>query len=195
MSDRDPLQGVPDELKDWHQGALDGDPAVCAAPQPMQPGYPCIHSTGFHELHRDVYGRTWPNRPEEPLYVARKAPVVDGMVTVETGDHGPVHVPEPSWCVGLHPAESFQVDIEHQGVETVAAIPTLCHGIVPALGVSLVQRPFSPTAPQVHAVVNMAEDFHAFSSTGLDIAAGLLVDHAAELRHMARQLAALEVQS
>lgn len=193
MSDRDPLEGIPAELRDWHQGALDGDPAVCAAPQPMQPGYPCVLSKGFHERHQDVYGRTW--RDEEPLRVAHRPPVIDGMVTVETGDHGAVQVPEPSWCTGLHPAEHFRADIEHQGVETVAAIPTLCHGIVPLLGVSLVQRPYSPTDTRIHAVLKVDEDWHALSAAGLDIAAGLLVEHATELRHLARRLAALEVQS
>lgn len=193
MSDRDPLEGIPDAVRDWHQGALEGDPAVCAAPQPMQPGYPCIHSKGFHELHRDVYGRTWPNRPEEPLRVARKAPVVDGMVTVQTRDHGAVQVPEPSWCIGVHPQGEFRADIEHQGVETVAAFPTLCHGLVTALGISLVQRPFSPQEPRIHAVLKVDEEWHALNSKGLDLAAGLLVEHATALRHLARQLAALEV--
>lgn len=193
MSDRDPLEGIPPERRDWHQGALDGDPAVCAAPQPMQPGYPCIWSKGFHEQHQDVHGRTWPNRAEEPLHVARKAPVVDGMVTVPTGDYGAVTLPEPAWCLGHSGSEAYRADIEHQGPETATMLPTLCHDAVPVLGVSLVQRPFSPTEPRIHAVVKVDEEWHALNSKGLDVAAGLLVEHATAMRHLARQLAALEV--
>ncbi|RSS53025.1 DUF6907 domain-containing protein [Streptomyces sp. WAC01280] len=194
MSDRDPLEGIPAELLDWHKGALEGDAAVCAAPQPGRDGFPCIHNRAYHDRHRDVLGRTWPFFPDEPLTVAHRAPVADGMVTVETADHGPVVLPEPSWCTGHKATEAYREDIEHQSVEQAAAIPTLCHGAADVLAVQLVQRPFSPSAPQVHAVLNASEDLHALNSAGLDVAAGVLVEHAATLRHLARQLAALEVQ-
>lgn len=194
MSDRDPLEGIPDELLDWHQGALAGDLAVCAAPQPGVDGFPCIHNRAYHDRHRDVLGRTWPFGAEEPLYVARKAPVVDGMVTVQTRDHGAVQLPEPAWCRGIHADDEFRADIEHQGHEVVGGVPTLCHDLVPVLGVSLVQRPFSPTEPRVHAVLKVDEEWHALNSKGLDVAADLLVEHATALRHLARQLSALEVQ-
>ncbi|MEU2076858.1 hypothetical protein [Streptomyces sp. NPDC013489] len=194
MSDRDPLEGInPDRLA-WHQGALDGDPAVCAAEQPDQPGFPCLRAKFFHPVHEDVLGRTWPFFDESPLYVARRSPVVDGMVTVETRDHGAVTLPEPEWCRGYHTDDGYRSDIEHAGEEEATGIPTLCHDLVDVLGVSLVQRPFSPTAPQVHALVKVDEEVHALNSRGLDVAAALLVEHATTMRHLARKLAALEVQ-
>ncbi|MEU8519082.1 hypothetical protein [Streptomyces sp. NPDC048577] len=196
MSDRNPLEGIDPDRLTWHQGALDGDAGVCGAPQPMQPGYPCVWSKGFHERHQDVYGRTW--RDEESLRVTRRAPVVDGMVTVDTGDHGPVQVAEPAWCVGQHPAVACRVDITHESEEIFPLIPTLCHGETPTLLVSLAQRPFSSCRGQVVAVMHLAGwlpagEWHELDSTGLDLAAARLVEHAAELRHLARKLAALEV--
>ncbi|MER5312890.1 hypothetical protein ABT034_34540 [Streptomyces sp. NPDC002773] len=194
MSDRDPLEGVgPDRLA-WHQGALDRDPAVCAEEQPDKPGFPCVRPKFFHDVHEDVLGRTWPFAFEGRLTVAHRAPVADGMVTVQTGDHGTVVLPEPTWCTGHKAAEPYREDIEHQGTELVATIPTLCHRPADVLGVQLVQRPFSPSEPRVHAVLNASEDMHALNSAGLDVAAAVLVEHAATLRHLARQLAALEVQ-
>ncbi|MBP2581652.1 hypothetical protein J3A78_002130 [Streptomyces sp. PvR006] len=194
MSERDPLEGIPDALLDWHKGALEGDLAVCAAPQPGYPNFPCINNRASHARHRDVLGRTWPLDTEEPLYVARRSPVVDGMVTVETRDHGAVTLPEPEWCRGFHTEGGYRSDIEHASEEEATGIPTLCHDLVDVLGVSLVQRPFSPSAPQVHALVKVDEEVHALNSRGLDVAAALLVEHAATMRHLARKLAALEVQ-
>lgn len=188
MSESDPLAGVPDELKDWHQGAIDGDPAVCAAPQPMQPGYPCIHSKGFHEVHRDVFGRTWPNRPQETFRVAQKPPVIAGVVTVQTDDHGPVEVKEPSWCVAAHSPVKFRADIEHQGADIFAVIATPCHGDVVALPASFVQRPFSPTETRPMASVELDGQWHEMAAPDLDAAAAVLVDHAAKLRGLAREL-------
>ncbi|MDX2560485.1 hypothetical protein PV371_12615 [Streptomyces sp. TX20-6-3] len=114
-------------------------------------------------------------------------------VTVYTSDHGPVTLPEPSWCLGQHSWETYQEDIEHQGPETLALIPTLCHGEVPALAVSLMQRPFSPRESAVVATLHLDGDWHELDSKGLDVAAALLVEHATALRHLARKLAALEV--
>ncbi|MGY3845264.1 DUF6907 domain-containing protein [Streptomyces hydrogenans] len=193
MTGRDPLEGIPGELRDWHEGALAGDPAVCAAPQPMQPGFPCIWSKGFHNTHRDVYGRTWPNRPEEQLHVARKAAGVDSVVTVDTGDQGTVALTEPGWCTGGHEPVEYRADIEHQGPETPVGIETPCHGTVLTLGASIAQRPYSPTGAGVHALIRVGEEWHELSSAGLDRAAAALVEHATALRHLARQLSVLEV--
>lgn len=192
MTGRDPLEGISPERLAWHQGALDGDPVVCAAQQPGQPDYPCVWNRSAHLQHRDVFGRTWSALPEEPLRVARKAPVVDGMVTVETGDHGPVRVAEPSWCTGIHEAEAYREDIEHQGVEHVAEVETPCHGPVPVLSVSLAQRPFSAIDGRVHALLQVDEELHELNAAGLDEAAGLLVEHASTLRKLARELSVLE---
>ncbi|MET7746317.1 hypothetical protein [Streptomyces sp. NPDC005385] len=50
---------VDPEVLAWHQGAIEGDPAVCGVPQPDQPAFPCIWNRGLHEEHRDLLGRTW----------------------------------------------------------------------------------------------------------------------------------------
>ena len=192
MTGRDPLEGISPERLAWHQGALEGDPAVCAAPQPGQPDYPCVWNRAAHQRHRDVFGRSWPRASEERLAVAHRATVVDGMVTVQTGDHGDVAVPEPSWCTGVHETEAYREDIEHQGVAHVAAIETPCHGPVPVLSVSLAQRPFSAIDGRVHAVLKVDEDWHELNAAGLDAAAGLLVEHASTLRKLARELSVLE---
>ncbi|MFE5629943.1 DUF6907 domain-containing protein [Streptomyces sp. NPDC056543] len=113
-------------------------------------------------------------------------------VTVFTTDHGEVTIPEPAWCQARHEWEAYREDIEHQGAELVATIPTLCHGLVEVMGVSLVQRPFSPTEPRVHAVLNASEDWHALSAAGLDVAAGILVEHASAIRKLARELSVME---
>ena len=114
-------------------------------------------------------------------------------VTVATNDHGDVTLPEPAWCRGLHPAEAYRVDIAHEGEETLALIPTLCHGEAPTLTASLIQRPFSPDRNGVVAALFIDGDWHELDSKLLDRAAAIIVERAAELRHLARQLAALEV--
>lgn len=74
MNDRERPEGINAEAWAWHLGALDGDPAVCGAPQPGRPGYPCSWNTNAHAEHRDIHGRTWAAvteaQPDEPLYVA-----------------------------------------------------------------------------------------------------------------------------
>ncbi|MFJ4879335.1 DUF6907 domain-containing protein [Streptomyces sp. NPDC088745] len=89
-------------------------------------------------------------------------------VTVHTVDHGPVTIPEPTWCVGEHEAEAYRVDIEHQGAETVATVETACHGPVPVLSMALVQRPFSSTETRVMAAVYVDGEWHEFDAAGLN---------------------------
>lgn len=52
-------QPVDPEVLAWHQGAIEGDPAVCGIPQPDQPAFPCIWNRSGHAEHRDLLGRTW----------------------------------------------------------------------------------------------------------------------------------------
>lgn len=88
-------------------------------------------------------------------------------VTVQTLDHGPVTIPEPSWCRGVHEAEAYRVDIEHQGADIVATVATACHGDVTALSMSLVQRPFSSTETRVMAAVQLDGEWHEFDGAAL----------------------------
>ncbi|MFE3123899.1 DUF6907 domain-containing protein [Streptomyces hydrogenans] len=186
MTGRDPLEGIPAEARDWHEGALAGDPAVCGAPQPMQPGYPCIWSKGFHEKHQDVYGRTWPNRPEEQLHVARKVPVAGGMVTVQTSDHGAVTLPEPAWCTG-HAVRvpGHRVDLTHTGPEHPFAFDgeTLFVAM-------LSQDPFSPDPARRKTRLYVEQTGHAATLDPSEIRrlAAAFTVHAVHLRTLADQV-------
>ena len=113
-------------------------------------------------------------------------------VTVSTADHGDVTIPEPSWCLGKHPWESYREDIAHQGAQIEAFIETPCHGRVSMLAAALVQRPFSPTDPHVRVSLDMDGDWHDLDACALDAAAAAFVDYAAVLRRLARQLPVLE---
>lgn len=88
-------------------------------------------------------------------------------VTVQTLDHGPVTIPEPAWCLGDHETESYREDIEHQGEEVRATVPTACHGTVTAVAMSLVQRPFSPSERRTLAAVYVDGEWHEFDGAAL----------------------------
>ncbi|OEJ57763.1 hypothetical protein BGM19_07055 [Streptomyces agglomeratus] len=191
-SGRDPLEGVPAELRDWHQGAIDGDPAVCAAPQSGKPGYPCVLNTALHAQHQDVFGNTWNVDSEEPLYVATLAPVQGGRVTIQTRDHGVVVLDEPAWCNRKHINGGFREDIQHQA-EDSSMVFDVDQGYGPAeiLTSFLHQRPFSPTRPEVTLGFDMSDQFVELDPAGVDKLAAALVEHAAVLRAAARRLSVL----
>ncbi|MFI7234458.1 DUF6907 domain-containing protein [Streptomyces cyaneofuscatus] len=112
-------------------------------------------------------------------------------ITVPTADHGDVQVTEPDWCTADHTGEAYREDIEHSGAVTYLVIPTECHGPAHALPVGFVWRPFSPTANQITAAIEM-DEWHEFDPAGLHRAADALIEHAATLRVYARQLAAMQ---
>lgn len=102
-------------------------------------------------------------------------------VTVHTADHGDVTLPEPFWCLGVHPAEGYREDIEHQGEAIRLAVETACHGQVQMLAFSLFQRPFSthgPTGPMVSAELPEDWDWHEFDVARLSGLADSLVSFA-----------------
>lgn len=191
--ERDPLEGVPAELRDWHQGALEGDLAVCGAPQPGRPGFPCIQNSGFHQEHRDVFGHTWPAVAEEPLYVAQKAARnADGTVTVDTRDYGPVTFEEPDWCNGVHRQGGFRADIAHHAEDTHMVFNVgQAEGPAELLTSYLTQRPFSPTDAGLYVAVELGDQFVELDPDGLSRLAAALVEHASVLRHAARRLTVL----
>jgi hypothetical protein len=47
--------------------------------------------------------------------------VTNRTVTLHTADHGPVTIPEPSWCAGHtgHDPETFRADLTHTGPDVV----------------------------------------------------------------------------
>ncbi|WP_031071395.1 DUF6907 domain-containing protein [Streptomyces sp. NRRL S-118] len=184
-----PLEGVSAEAWAWHQGALEGDPAVCGARQPGRPGFPCIWNRGMHEEHWDVLGRTW---ADEPLYVAPMAPVAGGRVTIETRDHGTVVVDEPAWCNGRHAQGGYRSDIQHQAEDSYMVFNVgQEQGPATLLSAYLMQRPFSPTRPDLVLAVDFEDQAVELDPPGLDKLAAALVEHASVLRAAARRLAAL----
>ncbi|MCD9145799.1 DUF6907 domain-containing protein [Streptomyces albireticuli] len=108
-------------------------------------------------------------------------------VTVRTLGAGLVTLAEPAWCLGHHPEGGHRVDIAHQGPETAIGF----HGFG-ILAASLVAYPFAETRDPAPAVaVDMGGDWLTLDAEGLDALAVALVDHAAKLRSLARQLSAL----
>ncbi|PJM98114.1 hypothetical protein CG740_37150 [Streptomyces sp. CB01201] len=187
----EPLTGIPQERLDWHWGALAHDPVVCAAEQPGQPGYPCIHNTLHHPHHEDVLGRTWPLH-ERRLFVAPPRLIAgdDRTITLDTTDHGPVVLTCPAWCIGHDSSPGARIDISHESVETVLTLPTP-EGDVDHLTVLFEQRPFVAMSPGTGMFANVEINgmFHPAGPADLDAIADGLVANAAELRATARRLA------
>ncbi|WP_097867426.1 DUF6907 domain-containing protein [Streptomyces sp. rh34] len=115
----------------------------------------------------------------------------DRTVTVHTTDHGPVTMPEPSWCVDSHDQEPEALrDTGHRGPQHRAEF--YGHEVATA---ELVQDPFA-TAADRNTGVYVAMGYLASTLTPgeLDELAALLVDYAGTLRHLARQLSVLRTQ-
>ncbi|MFF9285235.1 DUF6907 domain-containing protein [Streptomyces griseosporeus] len=110
--------------------------------------------------------------PETTRLLAEDRPAT---ITVPTGDHGDVTLPEPFWCLGEHEFEGYREDIEHRGEDVVLTVPTPCHGEVPFTTLTLVQRPFSPTDRAVKVTAELDGDWHDLSSSELAAVADTLV--------------------
>lgn len=64
------------------------------------------------------------------------------MITVQTGDHGPVETQCPDWCTGdSHPDGCDRADITHTGLDTVIEVPTP-RGPVELFMLALAQYPY-----------------------------------------------------
>ncbi|MFM9656722.1 DUF6907 domain-containing protein [Streptomyces scabiei] len=111
-------------------------------------------------------------------------------VTVHTVDHGPLTLPEPSWCAGAHEDGGARVDITHVGTEHVLTLPTR-RGPVVSLSVSLESRPFAGDSflRRPFASVEVGGDVYPTGLAGLEAMADALAEHAEELRDRARELA------
>lgn len=88
-------------------------------------------------------------------------------VTVETGDHGDVTMPEPLWCAGDHTSEGYREDIEHRSEDVTLTVPTPCCGEQKLTTLTLVQRPFHPADTSAKATVEFSEDYHDMTSAQL----------------------------
>ncbi|WP_236244507.1 hypothetical protein [Streptomyces sp. CC210A] len=108
-------------------------------------------------------------------------------VTVPTIDHGPVTLTCPPWCTGhtSHPAE-YRADLSHTGPEHV-----LPHDGEPLHIAQLVQFPYGTRPNTTGLYVEQSGYAQTLAPTGVDALAAALVEHAAQLRHLARELSAL----
>lgn len=109
-------------------------------------------------------------------------------VTVPTLDHGLVVMPEPAWCAG-HTEDQPELlcDTGHIG-----ARHTMTFEGLELASAALVQDPFvEHSGRTIRAVVELGDLAHGLTPGELDGLAAVLVDYAATLRHLARQLSAL----
>ncbi len=110
----------------------------------------------------------------------------DRTVTLPTADHGPVTLPEPSWCTGHESVPGdLRVDILHQGPD----VELTFHGHVIATA-SLIQSPFAERFSR-NVGVSLSLLGETCDPAGVDEFAAALVAHATDLRHLARQLAVI----
>lgn len=115
--------------------------------------------------------------------------MTENTVTLATLDHGMVTITEPEWCRGHQDhVPVHQVDLTHYGREE----HLLFHGR-PLWTVLLGQGPFSSLAKyqRVGLHVEQGDLSETLDPAGLDQLAAALVEHAAILRHRARELAVL----
>ncbi|MFF3326086.1 DUF6907 domain-containing protein [Streptomyces sp. NPDC002889] len=107
-------------------------------------------------------------------------------VTVPTLDHGDIAIPEPAWCtghVGLRP--EARVDISHRGPEHDIGLPA-----EPLFVAMLSQYPHS-NRPETGLYVETYDLSRTRSPAEVDQLAASLVEAAAQLRALARRLAAI----
>ncbi|MER5352756.1 hypothetical protein ABT093_20780 [Kitasatospora sp. NPDC002551] len=109
--------------------------------------------------------------------------------TVHTLDQGPVTVPCPSWCLGVHEDGLDLVDLAHEGPETVLTVD-VPHGPVQLLDAGLCQYPYSsnPDDREVQAAVLLGTGWHRLDHDALRMLAAQLVVHAGRLRDLAAEL-------
>ncbi|WP_330330343.1 hypothetical protein OHS33_11775 [Streptomyces sp. NBC_00536] len=100
-------------------------------------------------------------------------------VTVETLDHGPVTLDEPSWCVVGHPAGNHRSGIRHDGMRHVAAVDIPGHGRVEFLAANLTQFPFAESGSRdVKVVVEIDGEHPEFDPASLGDLAAAITAHA-----------------
>ncbi|MFC4611146.1 DUF6907 domain-containing protein [Streptomyces maoxianensis] len=108
-------------------------------------------------------------------------------VTVQTSDHGPVTLPEPSWCAGVHPGGGRRSDLSHYGRPTKV---TLDNGRL-LIEAQLAQWPYSvrDTAPFVALELGDAEGEYDQAAL-LELARNLLTFAAVTIPELRVRLAA-----
>ncbi|MFJ4623040.1 DUF6907 domain-containing protein [Streptomyces sp. NPDC088812] len=108
-------------------------------------------------------------------------------VTLATSDHGPVTLPEPSWCRGHadHSPTVHRADLCHYGTETVLAFQG-----AELFRVMVTESPFvtRPEQRGVVAYLEQADYTGDLTPAGLYDLAAALEGHADRLRDFADQL-------
>jgi hypothetical protein len=100
-------------------------------------------------------------------------------VTVQTLDHGPVVLNEPSWCAVEHEGGNHRSAIHHEGTEHTASIDVPGYGRVKFLTAFLSQFPFAEHGSRnVTVVVEIEGEHHEFDSAGLGELAAAVTSHA-----------------
>ncbi|MFD7443898.1 DUF6907 domain-containing protein [Streptomyces sp. NPDC059909] len=108
-------------------------------------------------------------------------------VTVPTIDRGDVTIPEPAWCVGhTDSPREYYVDLSHRGPEHLVGPAE-----APLFVAMLAQNPHGSGGGQTGLLVETVHIARTMTPGELDELAAGLVESAAQLRHLARQLAAL----
>ncbi|MEU1556929.1 hypothetical protein ABZ517_30110 [Streptomyces scabiei] len=109
-------------------------------------------------------------------------------VTLATVDHGDVTVPEPAWCAGHDDhVPVHRSDLTHYGPETTLAFRgTVLHRFL------IGQAPYAALDTRELCGYLLQEEYAvSITPADLDAFAAALVEHAAVLRHQARELSVL----
>ncbi|MFJ4617403.1 DUF6907 domain-containing protein [Streptomyces sp. NPDC088812] len=111
-------------------------------------------------------------------------------VTLPTADHGPVAIPEPSWCRGHadHRPDTHRVDLDHKGPEH-----RLTHDGELLWTAFLGEAPYAsqPQARVLGVYVEQGSYARTLDAVGLYDLAATFEAHADRLRELADQLGAL----
>jgi hypothetical protein len=120
--------------------------------------------------------------------------MTERTVTIETADHGPVTIPEPAWCTGLHPAGNLRAEIAHQGpsINIMVGTPRGPRRLVELLlWQDPLPTPANPRGAEVYVVAHLLDGDHFdYDVTGLEGLVADLLEAAGKVRRVARRLAA-----
>ncbi|WP_371614777.1 hypothetical protein [Streptomyces sp. NBC_00454] len=100
-------------------------------------------------------------------------------ITIQTKDHGPVVLPEPSWCAGGHRDGVCRADIHHEGTEHAATVDIPGTEPVRFLTAFLSQYPFAEhSSRRITVAVEIEGEHHEFDPAGLGDLAATITAHA-----------------
>ncbi|MFF7200499.1 DUF6907 domain-containing protein [Streptomyces sp. NPDC008141] len=95
-------------------------------------------------------------------------------ITVQTHDHGPVIVREPSWCLGDHPDGGNRSDITHTG----RMVQLTLGGQTMLASAQLAQWPYSVRSRVPFVAVEFADGEHEYDPAELQALSAALTEFA-----------------